>query len=236
MHPTHSLIQTHTHTHTHTHTRTHTHTHTPRVVPYHGMVALACGYVVAVKQFHPDSVAFPPPAPPTLRVKVYTGLLATVFERYHYHLSSLSLFPPLPLLLASLHTDHHHSVHPFHISRCWLLFLLACLQRYSHCLDLPEILPEEGPRPPWGHGGELCLCYLLSRDVAATIGHTRGIHVSYTGLDQGLSKDCENVRCWCTLHHQADPPWDRPCRCTEKKVSRYTVIIIEVGLMHTNWC
>ena len=34
------------------------------------MVALACGYVVAVKQFHPDSVAFPPPAPPTLRVKV----------------------------------------------------------------------------------------------------------------------------------------------------------------------
>ena len=36
-------------------------------------MALACGYVVAVKQFHPDSVAFPPPAPPTLRVKVATG-------------------------------------------------------------------------------------------------------------------------------------------------------------------
>ena len=29
--------------------------------------------MVAVKQFHPDSVAFPPPAPPTLRVKVATG-------------------------------------------------------------------------------------------------------------------------------------------------------------------
>ena len=27
---------------------------------------------MAVKQFHPDSVAFPPPAPPTLRVKVVT--------------------------------------------------------------------------------------------------------------------------------------------------------------------
>lgn len=45
-----------------------------RVVPYHGMVALACGYAVAVKQFHPDSVAFPPPAPPTLRVKVCINL------------------------------------------------------------------------------------------------------------------------------------------------------------------
>ena len=44
----------------------------PRFVPYHGLIALACGYVVAVKQFHPDSVAFPPPAPPTLRVKVVT--------------------------------------------------------------------------------------------------------------------------------------------------------------------
>ena len=44
----------------------------PRFVPYHGLIALACGYVVAVKQFHPDSVAFPPPAPPTLRVKVYS--------------------------------------------------------------------------------------------------------------------------------------------------------------------
>ena len=43
-----------------------------RFVPYHGFIALACGYVVAVKQFHPDSVAFPPPAPPTLRVKVVT--------------------------------------------------------------------------------------------------------------------------------------------------------------------
>ena len=41
-----------------------------RFVPFHGLVSLACGYVVAVKQFHPDSVAFPPPAPPTLRVKV----------------------------------------------------------------------------------------------------------------------------------------------------------------------
>ena len=40
------------------------------LVPFHGLVALACGYVVAVKQFHPDSVAFLPPAPPTLRVKV----------------------------------------------------------------------------------------------------------------------------------------------------------------------
>lgn len=39
------------------------------LVPFHGLVALACGYVVAVKQFHPDSVAFLPPAPPTLRVK-----------------------------------------------------------------------------------------------------------------------------------------------------------------------
>ena len=44
--------------------------HLLRFVSYHGLVPLACGYVVAVKQFHPDSVAFPPPAPPTLRVKV----------------------------------------------------------------------------------------------------------------------------------------------------------------------
>ncbi len=50
-----------------------THTLVYRLVPFHGLVALACGYVVAVKQFHPDSVAFPPPAPPTFRVKVRKG-------------------------------------------------------------------------------------------------------------------------------------------------------------------
>lgn len=41
-----------------------------RFVSYHGMIGLVCGYVVAVKQYHPDSVPFPPPTPPTLRVKV----------------------------------------------------------------------------------------------------------------------------------------------------------------------
>ena len=41
-----------------------------RFVCYHGMIGLVCGYVVAVKQLHPDSVPFPPPTPPTLRVKV----------------------------------------------------------------------------------------------------------------------------------------------------------------------
>ncbi|XP_064395624.1 transmembrane protein 115-like [Halichondria panicea] len=47
------------------------------LVPFHGLVALACGYVVAVKQFHPDSVAFPPPAPPTFRVKHLSLLIIT---------------------------------------------------------------------------------------------------------------------------------------------------------------
>lgn len=49
------------------------------LVPFHGMVALACGYVVSVKQFHPDSVTFPPPAPPTLRVK-HLPLLIILFS------------------------------------------------------------------------------------------------------------------------------------------------------------
>ena len=47
----------------------------PRFVSYHGMIGLVCGYVVAVKQYHPDSVPFPPPTPPTLRVKVSQRLL-----------------------------------------------------------------------------------------------------------------------------------------------------------------
>lgn len=41
-----------------------------RFLKIHGFIGLVCGYLVAVKQAHPDSVAFPPPAPPTLRVKV----------------------------------------------------------------------------------------------------------------------------------------------------------------------
>ena len=41
-----------------------------RFAHLHGFIGLVCGYLVAVKQAHPDSVAFPPPAPPTLRVMV----------------------------------------------------------------------------------------------------------------------------------------------------------------------
>ena len=37
---------------------------------FHGLVGLVCGYIVAVKQFYPDSTLSPPPVPPTLRVKV----------------------------------------------------------------------------------------------------------------------------------------------------------------------
>ena len=48
------------------------------------MVALACGYVVAVKQFHPDSVPFPPPAPPTLRVKVQQCTCTVCTYLIHY--------------------------------------------------------------------------------------------------------------------------------------------------------
>jgi hypothetical protein len=48
-------------------------------VYYHGMIGLVCGYVVAVKQYHPDSVPFPPPTPPTLRVKHVPLTVATVF-------------------------------------------------------------------------------------------------------------------------------------------------------------
>ncbi|CAI8048888.1 Transmembrane protein 115 [Geodia barretti] len=48
-------------------------------VSYHGMIGLVCGYVVAVKQYHPDSVPFPPPTPPTLRVKHVPLTVATVF-------------------------------------------------------------------------------------------------------------------------------------------------------------
>ncbi|KAL5484584.1 hypothetical protein EMCRGX_G021110 [Ephydatia muelleri] len=36
---------------------------------FHGLVGLVCGYIVAVKQFYPDSTLSPPPVPPTLRVK-----------------------------------------------------------------------------------------------------------------------------------------------------------------------
>ena len=191
------------------------------MVPFHGMVALACGYVVAVKQFHPDSVAFPPPAPPTLRVKVHEVVNVCEhinFERHHYSLS-LSLSPLSHVCLASLHTHHHHSIHPLHLSSCWLLFLLAVLQWYGHGVDIPEVLPKEGPRSPWWHVRGLCLCHLLSRNVSAPVGHSRRFHVSFTGLNQGLSEDCENIRCWRSFHHQTDPTWDWPCRCSEKKVS-----------------
>ena len=41
-----------------------------RFAHIHGFIGLLCGYLVALKQAYPDSVAFPPPAPPTLRILV----------------------------------------------------------------------------------------------------------------------------------------------------------------------
>ena len=69
------------------------------MVPFHGMVALACGYVVAVKQFHPDSVAFPPPAPPTLRVKVHEVMNICVNAIIFKDIITLILSPPFPMFV-----------------------------------------------------------------------------------------------------------------------------------------
>ena len=91
-----------------------------RLSPFHGLSALLCGYIVAVKQLHPDSVPLPPPAPPTLRVKVIKrvdfisetpGCLQHVVEKscssdQFLAFPTLSLpspFPPLPSPL-SLHS------------------------------------------------------------------------------------------------------------------------------------
>lgn len=99
MHTILTPLNTHNLTHTHTHeSHTHTHTHTCaysilthytillvislpyilfRFSPFHGLAAIVCGYIVAVKQLHPDSVPLPPPAPPTLRVKVQFKMTET---------------------------------------------------------------------------------------------------------------------------------------------------------------
>ena len=110
-----------------------------RFVPYHGMVALACGYVVAVKQFHPDSVAFPPPAPPTLRVKVEKYLSETD------HIPSLSLSHTHTLthtltcihLHNCTHTHTHTHTHTQHLSLViiTIMFIFAILQlvTYAFC-------------------------------------------------------------------------------------------------------
>ena len=106
-----------------------------RFVPYHGMVALACGYVVAVKQFHPDSVAFPPPAPPTLRVKVEKYLSETD------HIPSLSLSHTHTLThtltCIHLHNCTHTHTHT-HSTSHWSLSPLCSSLPFSNWSRTPS--------------------------------------------------------------------------------------------------
>lgn len=74
-----------------------------RFVSYHGMIGLVCGYIVAVKQYHPDSVPFPPPTPPTLRVKVRERDVERSSQPYIPQPPLSPLFPSLTLPLSPAH-------------------------------------------------------------------------------------------------------------------------------------
>ena len=145
----------------------------PRFVSYHGMIGLVCGYVVAVKQYHPDSVPFPPPTPPTLRVKVifYVIFFAFPFVEISTALlvcggGKVSLLERCPHFRGVLREGFHSILHilyiPFRFSSpacptgcghhfpgplsVWshlLCLSVAGPQWHFQLVGLPEILPEE---------------------------------------------------------------------------------------------